>query len=111
MMKRFWKPFSAEVKKVEKNAKRVKVETEKLGRKCPDCEKGNLVIRLGRFGKFISCDKFPDCKHTEPFLQLAGFKCPDCGAREVIKKTRKGRRFFGCSKYPKCKWAGWKKPN
>ncbi len=111
MMKRFWKPFSAEVKKVEKNAKRVKVETEKLGRKCPDCEKGNLVIRLGRFGKFISCDKFPDCKHTEPFLQLAGFKCPDCGARAVIKKTRKGRRFFGCSKYPKCKWAGWKKPN
>jgi len=110
MIKKFWRGFTAKVKKVEKNVERVKVETEKLGKKCPECKKGNLVIRLGRFGKFISCDRFPDCKHTAPLIEWAGFKCPDCGARAVIKKTRKGRRFFGCSKYPKCKWAGWKKP-
>lgn len=110
MIKKFWKGFAVKVKKVEKNAERVKVETEKLGKKCPKCKKGNLVIRLGRFGKFISCDRFPDCKHTAPLIEWAGFKCPDCGAKAVIKKTRKGRRFFGCSKYPKCKWAGWKKP-
>jgi len=110
MIKKFWKGFAAKVKKVEKNAERVKVETEKLGKKCPECKKGNLVVRLGRFGKFISCDRFPDCKYTAPLIEWAGFKCPDCGAKAVIKKTRKGRRFFGCSKYPKCKWAGWKKP-
>jgi len=111
MIKDFWKGFTQDVKRVEKEADRVKVETEKIGKKCPKCKKGNLVIRLGRFGKFISCDRFPDCKHTAPFVELAGFKCPDCGAASVIKRTRKGRKFFGCSKYPKCKWAGWKKPS
>ena len=110
MIKSFWKGFSRKVKKVEKEAERVKVETEKIGRKCPDCKKGQLVIRLGRFGKFISCDQFPECKHTEPYMEWAGFKCPDCGAKAVVKKTKRGRKFFGCSKYPKCKWAGWKKP-
>ena len=110
MIKSFWKGFSVKVKKVEKESKRVKVETEKAGRRCPECKKGELVIRLGRFGKFISCDRFPECKHTEPLMEWAGFKCPDCKARAVVKKTRRGRRFFGCSKYPRCKWAGWKKP-
>lgn len=110
MMKKFYKVFGPTVKKVEKNADRVEVETEKIGEKCPDCKKGELVIRLGRFGKFISCDQFPDCKYTRAYKELAGFKCPECGADGVIKRTRKGRRFFGCSAYPKCKWAGWKKP-
>ncbi|MBU3935075.1 topoisomerase DNA-binding C4 zinc finger domain-containing protein, partial [Patescibacteria group bacterium] len=110
MIKRFWKKFTIEIKRVEKTADRVKVETEKVGRKCPECKKGELVVRLGRFGKFISCDRFPECKHTEPLVEWAGFNCPDCGAKAVIKKTRRGRKFFGCSKYPECKWAGWKKP-
>ena len=110
MIKSFWQGFSKKLKKVEKNSDRVRVETEKVGRKCPECKKGELVIRLGRFGKFISCDQFPECKHTEPFMEWAGFDCPECGARAVVKKTKRGRKFFGCSKYPKCKWAGWKKP-
>jgi len=110
MMKDFWKGFEGEIKKAEDIGERVKIETEKLGKKCPDCENGELVIRLGRFGKFISCSNFPECKHTSRYEEDAGFKCPECGAAGVVRKTKTGRKFYGCSKYPVCKWAGWKKP-
>ncbi|MDD2225467.1 MAG: topoisomerase DNA-binding C4 zinc finger domain-containing protein, partial [Candidatus Shapirobacteria bacterium] len=110
MMKDFWKKFEKELKLAENKSERVKVETEKTGEKCPECKDGNLVIRLGRFGKFISCDRFPDCKYTKQYQEDAGFKCPECGAEGVVRKTKTGRKFYGCSKYPTCKWAGWKKP-
>jgi DNA topoisomerase-1 len=110
-IKDFYGPFEKKLKDVEKNAKRVKIEVEKLGRKCPDCEKGELVIRTGRFGKFISCSLFPECKHTEKYLEKIGMKCPDCKTGDVIvKKTGKGRKFFGCSHYPECKYASWRSP-
>ncbi|MBU1088865.1 type I DNA topoisomerase, partial [Patescibacteria group bacterium] len=89
MMKKFWSGFDKKVKKVIEKAERVKIETEKIGEKCPDCKKGELVIRVGRFGKFISCDQFPECKHTRQYKELAGFKCPDCGADGVVRKTKR----------------------
>ena len=110
MMKDFWNTFEKETKSVEKTAERVKVAVEKIGQKCPECKEGELVIRLGRFGKFISCDRFPDCKYTKQYQEDAGFKCPLCGKDGVVRKTKAGRKFFGCSDYPNCKWAGWKKP-
>lgn len=111
MMKDFWDPFNKKLEDVEENAKRVKIEVEKLGKKCPECKEGELVIRTGRFGKFISCSRFPDCKHTEKYLEKIGLKCPDCEKGEVIvKRTRKGRTFYGCSRYPNCKYASWKDP-
>jgi len=110
MMKDFWGIFEKKVVTATKESERVKVEVEKLGKKCPDCKEGELVIRVGRFGKFISCSRFPDCKYTAQFKELAGFKCPECGGEAVVKKTKKGRKFYGCANYPKCKWAGWKKP-
>jgi DNA topoisomerase-1 len=110
-IKKFWSPFNSKLTDVTKHSKRVKIEVEKLGRKCPDCKKGELVIRVGRFGKFISCSRFPDCKHTEKYVEKIGMKCPECGKGEVIvKKTSRGKRFFGCSRYPKCKWASWRNP-
>ncbi|MBI2430943.1 MAG: type I DNA topoisomerase [Candidatus Levybacteria bacterium] len=110
MMRKFWDKFEGEVKKVESTADRVKVAVEKTGEKCPDCKDGDLVIRLGRFGKFVSCDRFPDCKYTAQYKEAAGFMCPTCGKEGVVRKTKTGRKFFGCSDYPNCKWAGWKKP-
>jgi len=111
MIKDFWKNFAAETKKIEKEAERVKIETEKTGEKCPECKEGDLVIREGRFGKFISCNRFPECKYSATLKEKVDFKCPECGNEAVIKRTKKGRKFFGCSAYPKCKWASWKKPN
>ncbi len=110
-IKDFWKPFDKKLVDVEKNSKRVKIAVEKLGLKCPECKKGELVVRTGRFGKFISCSRFPDCKYTAKYLEKIGVKCPECKEGDVIiKKTSKGRKFFGCSRYPDCKYASWKSP-
>ena len=110
MMKDFWGDFDKEVKSVEKNAERVKVAVESTGEKCPECQEGDLVIRLGKYGKFVSCSRFPDCKFKKQYRELAGFNCPTCGKEGVVRQTKTGRKFFGCSDYPNCKWAGWKKP-
>ena len=111
MMHDFWEPFSKKLKDVEEKSARVKIATEKVGRACPECKQGELVIRSGRFGKFISCSRFPECKYTEKLVNKAGMKCPDCKNGDVIvKKTKKGRKFFGCSRYPGCKWASWQIP-
>jgi DNA topoisomerase-1 len=119
MMKTFYTPFDKKLRVVEKEAKRVKIEAEKLGKKCPTCEKegrigdkqGELVIRVGRFGKFISCSLFPECKHTEKYVEKLGMKCPKCKKGEIIvKSTKVGKKFYGCSRYPDCVWASWRKP-
>lgn len=110
MMKTFYADFEKEVKSVESTADRVKVEVEMTGEKCPTCKEGDLVIRVGKFGKFISCSSFPDCKYTAQYKEDAGFACPLCGKDGVVRRTKTGRRFYGCSDYPTCKWAGWKKP-
>ena len=117
----FWKPFEGKISVVEEKAERVKIETEKLNKPCPDCakdkelqeaNKGELVIRIGRFGKFISCSRFPECKYTDKYQEKINMKCPDCKKGDVIvKKTKKGRVFFGCSRYPKCEFASWKNPS
>jgi len=119
MMGVFYGPFEKKLVDVEKNSERVKIEVEKLGKKCPTCEtegrtgdkQGELVIRTGRFGKFISCSLFPECKHTEKYIVKLGMNCPECKKGEVIiKNTKRGKKFYGCSRYPKCKWASWRKP-
>ncbi len=120
-IKNFYDPFEKKLETVTQTAERVKIETEKLGEKCPECEvarkagdekrTGELVIRVGRFGKFISCSLFPECKYTAKYLEKINVKCPECGKGEVIlKRSKKGRKFFGCSLYPECKFASWKKP-
>ena len=77
---------------------------------CPDC-KGELILKEGRFGKFIACSKYPECKFTKNYLDKIGMKCPDCKDGEVItKKSKRGKVFYGCSHYPKCKFASWKDP-
>jgi len=112
VIRAFFDPFEAQVKQVTKDAERAKVPVEETGEMCPDCKEGKLVIRSGRFGKFISCSRFPECKYTAKIIvKVDGMKCPDCGIGDVvIKKTKRGRNFFGCSRYPECTFASWKKP-
>jgi len=111
ILSEFWGPFVKKLETTEEKAQRVKIEYEKLGKKCPECKEGELVVRIGRFGKFISCDRFPDCKYTDKYVDKIGMKCPDCKKGDVIvKKTKKGRQFYGCSRYPKCEYASWKDP-
>ncbi len=107
----FYTPFAAQVQKAEAEMPEVKAEPEYIGRACPTCGKGQLLIRWGRFGKFISCDNFPECRHTEPWLEKIGLTCPTCGEGEVVeRRSRKGRLFYGCARYPECDFTSWKKP-
>jgi DNA topoisomerase-1 len=110
----FYQPFSKKLKEVE-GAERVAIPVEETGEECPLCgqtEGGMIVIRQGRYGKFKSCSRFPDCKFTQNMQEVvAGVKCPLCREGEVVKKpSRWGKDFYGCSRYPECKWASWKKP-
>ena len=111
MLGDFYGDFEKHTAKVAETAKRVEVPTEKTGQKCPECKTGEVVIREGRFGKFLSCNRFPECKYTAKYLQfIEGVKCPKDGGRIVVKKTHKGREFYGCENYPKCDYASWRKP-
>ncbi len=105
----FFGPFERQVK--EKTEEVAKLDmTEDAGKACPKCGKP-MVIRHGRFGKFIACTGFPDCKHTEPLVVSTGVTCPECGKGDVIeRKTRRGKTFWGCNRYPDCKYATWDDP-
>ena len=109
VMHRFYGPFSETVKKAQAEMPVTKSAPEPIGRKCP-LDGGELVIRYGRYGKFISCANFPACRHTEPWLQKIGVACPKDGGEIVERKTRKGRTFYGCMNYPTCDFTTWKRP-
>jgi len=108
----FYQPLANKIDRVIKEAERVAIPVEKTGEICPECGLGEIVIRSGKFGKFKSCSRFPECKYTENIVEkVAGVKCPLCGQGEVvIKNSRWGKPFYGCSRYPDCDWASWKKP-
>ena len=105
----FYTSFEPEVKRAQAEMPVNKTEPEKIGRACPECGH-DLVIRWGRYGKFISCSNFPACRHTEPLLEKIGVTCPKDGGEVVLRKTRKGRIFFACSNYPECDFTSWKRP-
>ncbi|HNR01294.1 MAG TPA: type I DNA topoisomerase [Anaerolineaceae bacterium] len=105
----FYISFEPQVKKAQAEMPVTKTEPEKVGRACPDCGH-DLVIRWGRYGKFISCSNFPACRHTEALLEKIGVTCPKDGGEVVLRKTRKGRLFFACANYPNCDFTSWKRP-
>ncbi len=110
LIRDFWKWFQPLITKVKETAQRVKVEVEKIGEKCPKCG-GDLVVRIGRYGKFISCSNYPKCDYTREYVEKTGLKCPECGGEVIIRRTKKGRKYYACSNYPKCKWMSWRKPS
>lgn len=109
MLEDFYAPFSDLMDNAYE--KMEKIEPEKTGEKCPDCEDGELVIREGRYGKFISCNNFPTCKYTRALEEnkkeepeLLEELCPECGSPLVKRKNRFGKFFIGCSTFPKCRY-------
>jgi len=105
----FYRPFAEDVKKAQAEMPVTKTGPEPIGRQCPE-DGGELVIRHGRFGKFISCSNFPTCRYTEPWLEKIGVTCPKDGGELIERKTRKGRTFYGCMNYPNCDFTSWKRP-
>ncbi len=109
MMREFYGPFEKQVQHAQANMPTVHMD-ENVGRDCPVCG-SPLIVRWGRYGKFIGCSKYPECRHTEPWLEKIGVKCPMCAIGDIVeRKTRKKRIFYGCSRYPECDFTSWKRP-
>jgi DNA topoisomerase-1 len=98
----FYTPFEKSLAIAAELMERVKVE-EATDEVCPRCGRP-MVVKYGRFGKFLACSGYPECKTTKPFLVKVGVKCPQCGGELVVKKSKKKRTFYGCSNYPECKF-------
>lgn len=105
----FYKPIEHDLEIASKEIERINMD-EETDEVCELC--GNkMVIKHGRFGKFMACSNYPECKNTKPILQKTGVKCPKCSEGDVIiRKTKKGKIFYGCSSYPKCDFVSWNKP-
>lgn len=162
VLREFWEPFKALIDQKDKTLKKEDVTHEQTDQPCPECQQGKLVIKLGRFGRFygcsrypecnymaplegseeetqaaqeaakgeqcpkcsspmvvkrgrfgvfLACSRYPDCKGTKPIVKSTGVACPRCQKGELVeKRTRRGKIFYGCSRYPDCDFASWQEP-
>ena len=105
----FYGDFSEELKTADEKIEKVVIEDEPTDQICEKCGKP-MVIKNGRFGRFIACSGYPECKNTKPIIEDVGVNCPSCGKPIVARRSKRGRLFYGCSGYPDCKQIYWNKP-
>ncbi|PWA13492.1 type I DNA topoisomerase [Pueribacillus theae] len=106
----FYEGFEKSLKKAEEQMKEVEIKDEPAGENCEKCGH-EMVIKIGRFGKFMACSNFPECRNTKPILKDIGVKCPSCQKGNIVeRKSKKGRIFYGCDRYPECEFLSWDKP-
>lgn len=110
VLREFYEPFNNTLNAVEKDIEKVKNVYEETDEKCEKCGSA-MIIRHGRFGKFLACSAYPECKNTKPFSEKIGIACPKegCGGSIIAKRSKKGT-FYGCDKYPNCDYTSWYKP-
>ncbi len=108
LLHEFYKPFAQALERADALMPQVE-QVEYVGRDCPECQ-SPLIIRWGRYGKFIACSGFPDCRYTEPWFEKTGAVCPQCSGELVVKRSKRGRVFYGCMKWPECDFTSWKRP-
>ncbi len=108
----FYGDFDQTLKKAKEEMKDVKIQLEedKTDLICDKCGKP-MVVKYGRFGRFIACSGYPDCKNIVKVVNKIGISCPKCGGDVIVKNTKKGRQFFGCSNYPDCDFVSWYEPS
>ncbi|MBI2041646.1 MAG: type I DNA topoisomerase [Candidatus Nealsonbacteria bacterium] len=111
VLEEFYGPFEKNLEKKYKDVSKKEYTEEPTNKKCPKCG-APLLIRMGRYGKFYACSKFPECKYTESLPEnVLNIKCPKCGEGQIVeKRTAKRKIFYGCNQYPKCDFALWDKP-
>jgi DNA topoisomerase-1 len=109
-MREFYDPFTRTLKQAEQTMERVRIKAEPSDETCEKCGRP-MVIRMGRYGKFLSCSGFPECRNARPLLDRIGVTCPKCKQGEIaVKRSKKGRTFYGCDRYPECDFVSWDKP-
>ena len=109
VIRSFYGPFQKELEKADSEIEKVEVKDRDAGVKCELCGRP-MVIKMGRYGEFMACSGFPDCRNIKPIVHEIGVNCPKCGKPIVEKKSRRGRIFYGCSGYPDCRQVFWNKP-
>jgi DNA topoisomerase-1 len=106
----FYRPLEEMVSRAEKKMEKIVIKEKETDEVCERCGR-NMVIKHGKYGKFLACPGFPECRNTKPLLEKAGVPCPKCGGDIVVKRTKKGRTFYGCANYPDCDFMTWNKPS
>jgi len=106
VLREFYTPFAHDLEEAEKKLPRLEIKDEPTDEICPNCGRP-MVIKTGRFGRFISCTGYPECKTTKPIVKDTGAKCPKDGGIIVERRSKKGRTFYGCANYPKCDFVSW----
>ena len=109
ILREFWPEFEKTLKVAETEIEKVEVRDEVSDVPCDKCG-AMMVYKMGRYGKFLACPNFPDCRNTKPILQYIDAPCPKCGNRLLVKVSKKNRRFYGCERYPECDFICWDKP-
>lgn len=106
----FYQPFAERLEEAREEMEEVELEEETTDEVCDKCGK-SMVVKYGRYGKFLACSGYPDCKNTKPYVVKTGVECPKCDDGELIqRRSRKGRFFYGCTNYPDCDFVSWNKP-
>ena len=105
----FYVPFSKDLEIADKAIEKVEIEPQLTGETCEICGKP-MVLKVGRFGEFIACSGYPECKNTKPIVKKIDVACPKCGRDIVARKSKRGRLFYGCSGYPECDQSFWNRP-
>ena len=110
MIREFYGPFKKELDKVEKNLEHVEIEEEVSDIPCDKCGR-MMVYKYGRYGKFLACPGYPECKNTKPIIEYIDVPCPKCGGKVQVRKTKKRRTYYICENNPKsCDYISWNKP-
>lgn len=105
----FYGPFEKELETAQQTLEKIKIEDEVSDVPCANC--GTLMVyKRGRYGRFLACPRFPECRYTQPLLTYIEAACPKCGSRVVERINKKGRKFYGCEKYPECDFISWDMP-
>ncbi|MFT8410096.1 MAG: type I DNA topoisomerase [Schleiferilactobacillus perolens] len=106
----YYQPFAKEIDSAEEKIQKVQIKDEPAGFNCDICG-APMVVKLGRYGKFYACSRFPNCRNTKPIVKEIGVICPKCGIGQVVeRKSKRNRLFYGCSRYPACDFVSWDKP-
>ncbi|MGQ9681903.1 MAG: type I DNA topoisomerase [Anaerolineae bacterium] len=109
VLREFYEPFSQSLQRAQREMPKVELTPETTDELCEMCGRP-MVVKHGRFGKFLGCSGFPDCRTTRPFLVKVGVACPRCGGEIVQKRSKNRRIFYGCARYPACEFTSWKRP-
>lgn len=112
MIRRYYDEFEKPLEQAKKDMQgvKIKLKEEETDEICEKCGR-NMVVKVGRFGKFLACPGYPECKNTKPLVLKTKAKCPECGGDVIEKKTKKGTSFYGCSNYPNCNFMTWDMPS